>query len=158
MKKLLLLAVVLAIASCKKGDDAAKGPSCADAISKAVATLPAGPATAIADRLKGVLITRCTEDKWSPEVIACYGAVTGQNAQKEMTACREKLPPELAQKARAEIQRAMLMSGAMGGGGHGAAPKVPVPDTAAGNGSAGGAMGNAGKEPAAPAGSGETKP
>jgi len=169
MKKLLLLAAVLAFGSCKKSDDAAKGgggdgPSCEAAISKAVAKLPAGmnpTATGVSDRLKAVLTARCTEDKWPAEVIACY---EGASSMPAMKACREKLSPELASKAQVEIQRAMMLGGAMGAAGHAPAPKVPMPDPAAGAGAAGGAgaaMGSAdsaGSAAAAPAASGAAKP
>jgi hypothetical protein len=146
MKKLLLFSAVLAFGACKKSDDAAKGgaagPSCEAAITKATAKLPAGSnpaATGVQERLKSVLIARCTEDKWPAEVITCYETASGMPGMK---ACREKLPPELANKAQAEIQRAMMLGAAAGAAGHGSAMKVPVP--AGATGSAGGAMGAAG--------------
>lgn len=148
MKKLLLLSAVLAFGACKKSDDAAKGGGaaglCEAAIGKAVAKLPAGvnpAATGVQDRLKSVLIARCTEDKWPAEVITCYESASGMQGMK---ACREKLPPELANKAQAEIQRAMML-GAAGAAGHTPAMKVPVPEGAAGAaGAADGAAGSAG--------------
>lgn len=140
MKQLLWIAAIVAIAACKKGEDGAaakvEGPACEPSIKKAVSKLPAAGAGGVQEKLQGVLIQRCTEDKWPAAVIDCYGNATDM---KSMMACRQQLPPELKEKASAAIRQVMMLGG--GGGGtmvhRPEDVKVPVSDTAgAGSGSA----------------------
>ncbi|HSD91348.1 MAG TPA: hypothetical protein VLB44_27680 [Kofleriaceae bacterium] len=114
--KLITVAVMAALAmtGCSKKSDkgsTAGGASCGDAISKAVGAMPGGGGEVQA-KLQQILTTRCTEDKWSAEVINCYATQASDMAS--MKKCREMLPPDEQQKVMGEI-RAVMMSA--GGGG-----------------------------------------
>lgn len=127
MKKLsLALAVALALTGCKKkSGDTASGPSCADAITKAVGAMPGGPGGGdVQAQLKELMTRRCTEDAWPAEVIKCYGTqVTDMASMKK---CREQLPADKQQKLMTEIRGVMIgASGAGGGPMHGAAGAAP---------------------------------
>lgn len=131
MKHLTLaLAVALALASagCKKKSSAtAAGPSCADAIGKAVGAMPGGPGAGdVMAQLKELMTRRCTEDAWPPEVIKCYATeVTNMASMKK---CREQLPADKQQKLMNEIRGVMMgASGAGAGPMHGAPSAEPPP-------------------------------
>lgn len=153
-------------AACKKkGDDkgggAAAGTACADAAAKAVASLPAGPEGAVVqEKLKGIYLKHCTENKWPAEVQSCYANAKGM---ADLRGCRSKLPPEQGAKLQAEIMS--TMAGAMGG--MGGRPPMGHPggggDPGAGGAPPGGAppAGSAAPAPApepAPAGSAAPAP
>jgi hypothetical protein len=115
--KLTTVAVMaaLAITGCSKKSDkgsAAGGPSCADAISKAVNAMPGPGGGEVKTKLQQIMTTRCTEDKWSAEAINCYATQASDMAS--MKKCREMLPPDEQQKVMGEI-RAVMMSAAGGG-------------------------------------------
>ena len=119
--KAILFCSALALVGfgCKKGSSAS---SCADAINKGVDTMMAAGAKRMegappdmkakmeetAVKLKGVITNRCTEDKWSADVIDCYS-----KAQKrtDLRDCRNKLPEDQQQKLQAEEQAVMLGAG-----------------------------------------------
>jgi hypothetical protein len=84
-------------------------------------------------KLKGVLVNRCTEDKWSAEIIDCTAKASSRD---ELKACQAKLPPEQAAKLQTEIIEVMRSGmGSMGmGRPHGMMGTTPPPagsDTAA---------------------------
>lgn len=140
MKKLIgVIVVVVALAACgKKGDDA-KGsaggggatPACAAAAGKAVASLPPGGDPGVRTKLQDIYSKRCTEDKWSAEIIKCYESAAGMVG---LQACRAKLPPEQGQRLLAEIMAAMAAASGAGArppmghpGGAGAPPAGAPP-------------------------------
>lgn len=144
MNKLIWITIVIALAACsKKSDDAAKGgaaggaagggaaSACANAAGKAVAGLGAGMGgNGVAEKLQTILTTRCTEDKWPPDVIKCYESANGMAGMKT---CRGKLAPELGQKLLTEITGAMAGAAGMMGrppaghpGGDPPAPAAPA--------------------------------
>lgn len=149
--KIALFAAALALATigCKKEDKtAATGSGAAGAAgagdcSKVTAAVDAmigggpmaGAAVDVAPKLKQIMLTRCTEDKWPQTVIDCYA-----NDAKDMGGmkkCREGLAPELSQKLVNEIRT--TMSSAAGG-------MMPQGHSGGGGmaGSAGSATGSAG--------------
>src|SRR5258707_14752544 len=146
--KTTLLILVLALIGCGAKKDSGAG-ACSDAIAKGVDAMMAAGAkrmeamgAAAADmkakmdeaavKLKGVITNRCTEDKWSSEVIDCYGKATSRD---ELKTCRAKLPPEQSAKLQAEemeVMRSMMggmgprgMHGGMGGPGMGGSGMTP---------------------------------
>ena len=144
------LAVVLAAAllpGCKKSSTS----QCADAIGKGVdkmiamrkekleaqgSALPpemkarmderAKKMDEVSSALKQAMTNRCTEDKWSADVLNCYSTAT---AMEEIRKCREKLPQDQQDKLKAEEMQVMMKSmggpGGMGGPGMGGMPGHP---------------------------------
>jgi hypothetical protein len=156
MKHLILIAALL-FAGC--GKKSSSGPSCADAIDKAVAAMPGGPGgDEMKGKLRGIFTKHCTEDKWNADVIKCYA--NDAHDMQSMKACREKLTPEQQQAVMSDVRATMM--GAMGGGGpmHGgpamggsAGSATGGADVPAGQGPAGGGPAPSGSDTAAPAGS-----
>jgi hypothetical protein len=128
MKK-IVFAAVLVIAGCsKKSEEAGGAPagtSCAEAAEKAVGALPAGSnGGEVQTKLRGILTTRCTEDKWPAATVECYA--TQVKDMSGMRKCRETLPKEQQDKMMTEIRAAMMgAAGAGGGPMHGAPPPAP---------------------------------
>lgn len=149
--KTILFCTALALLGCgsKKG-----AGNCAEAIGKGVDTMMAAGAKRMenappeqkakmdeaAVKLKGVITNRCTEDKWSSEVVDCYA--TAQK-REDLRNCRTKLPPESAAKLQKEEMEVMIGAGFGGmrphgmGSGAGEHPEalqgnVPPPPPAAG--------------------------
>lgn len=138
--KLIALALMAALATtgCSKKSDkgsAAGGPSCADAIGKAVNAMPGGPGGGeVKAKLQQIMTTHCTDDKWPADVVNCYATQASDMAS--MKKCREMLPPDAQQKMMGEI-RAVMMSAGGGGpmhgpggpmmGGAGGTPPAPPP-------------------------------
>lgn len=124
MKMLLFAAVVLLAGCSKKSEGGSVGTSCADAAAKAVGALPAGPGGGeVQAKLRGILTTRCTEDKWPAATVECYA--TQVKDMTGMKTCRETLPPDQQQKMMAEIRGAMMGAGGAGGPMHGAPAAAP---------------------------------
>lgn len=116
--KTILFVAALAIIGCSKKDEsksaqAAGGPSCADAIAKAVGAMPAGPGGGdVQAKLKDIMTTRCTEDKWPAAVVECYATqVTDMASMKK---CREMIPGPEQQKLMGEIRSVMMQAGGAG--------------------------------------------
>jgi hypothetical protein len=186
MKTMLALALALSLfAGCKKGGSAAS--QCSDAVTKSVdkmiaarkqrldeqgSALPPELKARMEERskkmdevsgaLKQAMTNRCTEDKWSADVIKCYD---GAGSMEEIRKCRQMLPADQAQKLQAEEMQVMMkaMGGqpGMGGPGMGGMPGHPdmgggtttaVPPTAPGSATIEGSAGAAVPAPA-PAGS-----
>ena len=146
-----LLVAALAVPGCSKKSS---GGACEAAINGAVDRMTQSRGSAMppqmkemVDKLKAVVLKRCTEDHWSDEVIDCYGKA-GNMA--DIRTCRNKLPQDLGQKLLADEMQ--VMGGAMGGNGQpmpipmrGTAPPAtpepgpatPAPAPAAGSGSGG---------------------
>jgi hypothetical protein len=108
-----------------KGGAAASGGACADAVGKGVDAMMAAGAKRMeasggapaemkeaGNKMKQAMTTRCTEDKWSADVLDCYSKAA---SREDLKACREKLPPEQASKLQAEMMQ--VMAGMMGKGG-----------------------------------------
>jgi hypothetical protein len=118
--KTIVVVLVVALLGCgsKKGG----ASECADAINKALDAMMAanikrmegmggdqGSAMktameSMSTKLKGVLTNRCTEDKWSSEIIECTSKASTRD---ELKACQAKLPPEQAAKLQTEIIEVM---------------------------------------------------
>jgi hypothetical protein len=128
--KTILFCTALAFLGCKKGSSAS---DCAGAVTKGVDTMMAAGAkrmeSAPADmkakmeaasvKLKGVMTNRCTEDKWTADVISCYAAA---EKREDLRNCRAKLPPDQAAKLQKEEMDVMMgagFGGMRGGGGMG---------------------------------------
>jgi len=134
MKTIGLLLTLSLFAGCKKGGSAAS--QCSDAVSKGVDKMIAmrqqkldeqGSAMPpelkarmeerakkmgeVAGSLKQAITNRCTEDKWSADVIKCYG---GAASMEELRKCRQMLPQDQQAKLQAEEMQVMMKS--MGGG------------------------------------------
>ncbi len=124
MKTLLLLSLCLALVGCgSKGGSAAE---CGAAVNKGVDTMmglvktrmesmnvPAEQIAKVGEggaKLKEVITKRCTEDKWSKDVMDCYASAT---SQQDLKGCREKLPKEQADKLHNEEMQ--VMASMMGG-------------------------------------------
>lgn len=155
MKHVVLVALLFAASGCKKEDKASTSGSAAATTAaggdcgKVVAAVDAmaggapmaGAAADVPPKLKEVLLTRCTEDRWPQSVIDCYA-----NDAKDMNGmkkCRAGLAPELSEKLRNDIMRAM--AGAAGGmmpPGHGGSA---MGSATTGSGSAAGSAGGSAK-------------
>jgi hypothetical protein len=148
--KMIVLAALVAAAGCsKKTVDCGPIANGMDTVAKSVKARAAHLSTEVQDNMVGLvgqlkdkLIQRCTADQWSPEAVACFGAVTSQMTMK---ACEDKLPEEQRKKLRADIRMVTTTPPAMPQGlpGH---PPVLL-------GSGGSAAPPAGSAEPAPAGS-----
>lgn len=119
MSKLLSMVFVLGLVACSKSSGTSSGDPCEPAIGKAIDAMMSGrqgppemieQMKTISEKLRGILVSSCQADKWSADVLACFQTATDQPGIKK---CREKLPPEQAQRVQAEIIK--VMSGAGGG-------------------------------------------
>src|SRR3569623_1194135 len=124
----VLLAATL-FAGCKKS----RTSNCADAIGKGVDKMIAmrkdrlaAQGSAMPPELKArkqAMTNRCTEDKWSADVIKCYGTAT---AMEEIRKCREMLPQDQQDKLKAEEMQVMMKTmGGAGGPSVGGLPGLP---------------------------------
>ena len=144
--KTIIFVALFAAAGCSK-----KGSDCEVAIGKGIdnfaATIKTGaPNPQIQENKLGTLnklgttlTRRCTEDKWSPEVVSCFATVA---TMKDMQDCQAKLSTEQHTKLRDEIREIMMSSmgtrmpgrsgsGAPSGSGGVAAPAAAPADPAA---------------------------
>ena len=135
MKNLVTFALVLGLAACSKSSSGgAAGDPCESSIGKAIDAMMAsrqGPPEmmeqmkTISEQLRGIMVGACKADGWPAEVLGCFQTATDQPSIKK---CREKLPPEQAQKLQAQIIKVMSAGGRPGGGGgpmHGTPPAAP---------------------------------
>lgn len=146
MKTLMSVVVVMAALGC---GNKSSGDACSDAIAKAVDQMvgarkqmmdavPADQKAKMEERmkrmdqvtgkLKAAITHRCTEDKWSADVLDCY---RNASSMPEMKACRGRLPAEASSKLQADEMQVMMT--AMGGEGGGMMPPhgPPAGDDAA---------------------------
>jgi hypothetical protein len=131
MTKWMIALALVAGCSKKGGSDA-----CADAVNKAVdqmmgrvagGEMPEEAKAAMKSRgddLKKVIINRCTQDKWAPEVIDCYAKAA---SRPDIMACRAKLPPEQGRQLMQEEMQVMMSGGGMGMAPHGDTPPPVTP-------------------------------
>ena len=112
MNKLIILAAL--VAACGKGKgggDCNQASTAVDRMMAKITTAPGMPDNMKAemkdrgDKLKAAIVKRCTEDKWSSEVIDCYAKAA---SKPEITACRGKLPPDQASALQAEEMQGMF--------------------------------------------------
>lgn len=123
-----MLIAVLALAGCSKKSGGSS--DCAAAVDKGVQTMmnagldrmPEDQKAAMqaqmkdtGDKLKDIFTKHCVDDKWSAEVLDCYAKAT---SQPDIRSCRNKLPPEQAEKLGAEIRDVMMSTGMRGLRGH----------------------------------------
>jgi hypothetical protein len=113
----ILFAAALVVSGCsKKSETTASGPSCAEAVGKAVGAMPGGPGGGdVQAKLTTIMTTRCTEDKWPAAVVTCYATTVTDMAS--MKKCREMLPQDQQTKLMTEIRSVMMGAAAAGGGG-----------------------------------------
>jgi hypothetical protein len=166
MKTIMLIALLAAV-GCggKKGAETADtGSECADAINKGMdgmaAAIKARGSNAevpealqsILGKLRTALTERCSQDKWSPEALACYKTVT---SQPEVRACQSKLTVDQRTKLSTQL-RQVMMGGMQMPQGMGHPPALQGSAGGSPPGSAPAASGAVpGAAPAAPAGSAE---
>ncbi|HSR99856.1 MAG TPA: hypothetical protein VLM79_22535 [Kofleriaceae bacterium] len=139
MKKIILIALLVAAGCSKKGASGGSGGECEAAMAKGTDSLMttvktrANPqmmesVTEMVGKMKSTLTTRCTEDKWSPESIDCFSKIT---SQAELRACEQKLTEEQRNKLRGEMRA--LMGSMRPGAGHpptlGGSAAPPAPGT-----------------------------
>ena len=157
MKHLMLIAALVFAGCGKKSSD---GPSCADAVNKAVAAMPGGPGgDDIKGKLVGIYTKHCTDDKWAADARKCYA--NDVHDMQSMKTCRSKLTQDQQDKVMADVRQTMMGAGMGGMGGMGGMHGgMGGPPPGAGGPPEGGAMGGAGAPPpagsagpAAPAGS-----
>lgn len=134
--KTIIFVALFAAAGCSK-----KGSDCEVAIGKGIDHFTATIKTSapnpqiqenklgMLNKLGATLTRRCTEDKWSPEVVSCFAAVA---AMKDMQDCQAKLSAEQHAKLRDEIRETMMssmgrMPGRSGSGGSGEPSGLAAP-------------------------------
>ena len=132
MKKILFVAALAVVGCGKKSESTASGPSCADAVGKAVSAMPAGPTGGeVQAKLQSIMTTRCTEDKWPEAARTCYATTVKDMAS--MKKCREMLTQEQQDKVMTEIRSVMMGAAGAGGGPMQGAPTgsdtAPTPPT-----------------------------
>ncbi|MBL9018550.1 MAG: hypothetical protein JNL83_30470 [Myxococcales bacterium] len=122
MKRIALLLVVVAACS-KSKSGGADGDPCETSIGKAIDAMIAsrkGPPEmveqmkTISEQLRTVMVGACKLDHWPAEVLQCFQGATDQPSIKK---CREKLPPEQAQRLQQSIMQVMMGNRGSGAGG-----------------------------------------
>ena len=169
MKTIGLLLALSLFAGCKKGGSAAS--QCSDAVSKGVdkmiamrkqkldeqgSNLPPELKARMDERskkmgevagpLKQTMTNRCTEDKWSADVLKCYDATS---SMEEIRTCGHSLPADQQQTLQADVMQVMMkaMGGQPGMGGMPGHPNMGGPGMP---GAPGGAPDQNGAPPAVP--------
>ena len=116
MKKIVLIALLVAAGCSKKGSAGGSGGECEAAMTKGtdsllttVKTRAGNPQaieslTEMVGKMKATLTTRCTEDKWSADAVDCFSKLT---SQAELRACEQKLSEEQRNKLRGEMRQLM---------------------------------------------------
>ena len=147
--KLASIAFVLLAVGCSKKESAdqakgsaAPGISCADAIGKAVAVMPAGPNGAeVVAKLKTIMTARCETDAWTVAARECYATQVKDMAG--MKKCREStLTPEQNQNVMTEIRAVMMAGAAAGAAAGGGGPMHGAPGSGAPGSAAAGSAGS----------------
>lgn len=114
MKKMIVIAAL--VAACSKGGGGGDAAKCTEIANGAVDRMMAAMGTmgaagapaelkARGDALKGVISKRCTEDKWSGEVLDCYAKAA---SMPDIRSCRGKLPKAQSDQLQAEEMQAMM--------------------------------------------------
>jgi hypothetical protein len=167
MKTIMFVALVAAAGCSKKGSDC--DASIGKGIDNFAATIKASAPNpqiqenklSMLGKLRGTLTQRCTNDKWSPEVVSCFATVA---TMKDMQACQGKLSSEQRTRLLDEVREIMMstmgarMPSVRAGdelpGGAGSSGAAPAGASAAPVGSAAAPAGSA----AAPAPAGSAAP
>ena len=107
----IILLAALSFAACKKGggsECAAVMPAAVDRImpdmKKEMAGVPDDKLASFGTSMKGVLVKRCVEDKWSPDYLKCVSA--GKTAD-DMQKCDKTLPKDQKDKLDKDLEDAM---------------------------------------------------
>lgn len=127
---------ILALAGCKKkatvGDCAGTVSATVDRILPDITKtmsgmMPAEKLATLGPKMKAILTTRCTEDKWSADYVAC---IAKGNNSADMTACDKQLPAASKANIDRDLSVAMkeMMVDMSGGPG---AMAAPAPDSPA---------------------------
>ncbi|HET7501684.1 MAG TPA: hypothetical protein VFK02_11790 [Kofleriaceae bacterium] len=123
MKRIVFVALIAA-AGCSKNKPSdcevsiGKGMDAYAAKVRSVSPNPQGVEGRLAmiDKLRGVLTTRCTQDKWGPDVVLCFTTV---ESMRDIQTCQARLGDEQRTKLRMDVREAMMsMRGSMGMPGH----------------------------------------
>ncbi len=136
MKQFLALSLSFGLAAC--GSKSHGSAACGDAIGKGVDQMFANNRKRVearatgadpdqlknmlagmdemAGKLKAALVTRCSEDAWSDEVIKCFAAAA---SREDMRGCQAKLPQDAQDKVAADVKATMGGRGMGRGGRHG---------------------------------------
>jgi len=115
MKKIVLVALLVAAGCSKKGSDcsAAVGRGIdryLDGAKQTAAGSPKGETTLkLADKLKAAMIQRCTDDKWQADVVMCFGNAA---TSADLKACQDKLTRD--QRTKLDTVVFPIMMGGMG--------------------------------------------
>jgi hypothetical protein len=111
MKTIMFVALVAAAGCSKTGSDCdasiGKGIDSFAATIKASAPNPQIQENKLSTlgKLRGTLTQRCTEDKWTPEVVSCFATVV---TMKDMQACQGKLSGEQRTRLLEEVREIMM--------------------------------------------------
>ncbi len=134
----IVLLAALSFAACKKGGGASECASVVPAaidrmmpdMKKEMAGIPDDKLAAFGTTIKGVMVKRCTEDKWSADTLKCMSnGKTGDELQK----CSKALPKDQQDKVDHDMEEAMkpLMADMMKAAGAGAPPAGDMAGSAA---------------------------
>ena len=122
MKRIALLLVVIAACS-KSKSGGAEGDPCETSIGKAIDAMMASrkgspemmeQMKTISEQLRTIMVGACKLDHWPADVLQCFQGATDQPSIKK---CREKLPPEQAQRLQQSIMQVMMGNRGSGAGG-----------------------------------------
>lgn len=122
MRRLVLCLVMVAACSKSSSSGGADGDPCEAAIGKAIDAMMSSrkgspemmeQMKTISEQLRSIMIGACKVDHWPAEVLQCFQGATDQPSIKK---CREKLPPEQAQRLQQSIMQVMMNSRGSGGG------------------------------------------
>ena len=128
MKRIALFALLVAACSKSSSSGGADGDPCESSINKAIDAMMASrkgspemieQMKTISEQLRTIMVGACKLDHWPAEVLQCFQAATDQPSIKK---CREKLPPEQAQRLQQSIMQVMMGNRGSGAGAPPAAP------------------------------------
>ena len=128
MRRTLLCLVMVAACSKSGGSGGADGDPCESSIGKAIDAMMASRTGSpemveqmktISEQLRTIMVGACKLDHWPAEVLQCFQVATDQPSIKK---CREKLPPEQAQRLQQSIMQVMMGNRGSGAGGPPASP------------------------------------
>lgn len=128
MRRTLLCLVMVAACSKSSSSGGADGDPCEASIGKAIDAMMSSrkgspemveQMKTISEQLRTIMVGACKLDHWPAEVLQCFQAATDQPSIKK---CREKLPPEQAQRLQQSIMQVMMGNRGSGAGGPPASP------------------------------------
>ena len=109
MKTIVLVALLTAVACSKKTSDCEVSIARSmDSISSMIKARASNPQMqemmmSVVGKRKAALISRCNQDQWAPDALACFAAV---KSPQDMQACDGKLTQEQRTKLHAELRQA----------------------------------------------------